>query len=216
VDTTARTPRRSTRRARLVAVGAAVAAAAGIFSGAGAAQANGPVLTGDGGQAWRSYELVNAARAQAGLPALGLTEEANRVATDWAFRMAGDAVLKHNPDLSVQMQGWSLVAENVGVGADSDQLQGAFMASPGHRANILRPEVSVVGLGAVRSSDGRIWVVQVFEQPNGPVQLLNPAPAPAPAQPAAQAAPQPLPAPQNAPVSQNAPQLDRDTRDAAH
>ena len=163
--TTARRPARH----RVLGVVGALAAAVGVVAGAGAAQADTPALTGDGGSAWRSYELVNAARAQAGLPLLGLTDEANRVATDWAFRMAGDAQLKHNPDLSAQLHGWSLVAENVGVGADSDQLQGAFMASPGHRANILRPEVSVVGLGAVRSQDGRLWVVQVFEQPNGPV-----------------------------------------------
>lgn len=207
MDTTARAPRRTTRRSRVLAVAAALAATAGIFSGAGAAQANGPVLTGDGGQAWRAYELVNEARTQAGLPALGLTEEANRVATDWAFRMAGDAQLKHNPDLSGQLQGWSLIAENVGVGSSSDELQGAFMASPGHRANILRAEVSVVGLGAVRSADGRLWVVQVFEQPNHPVQLFGLTP---------QAAPQPLPAPAVADlVGQVAPTVTRDTRDAS-
>jgi uncharacterized protein YkwD len=206
VDTTARSPRatrRTSRRARVLGVAALLATAAGVVSGAGAAQADAPI-TGDGGAAWRSYELVNAARAQAGLPALGLTEEANRVATDWAFRMAGEANLKHNPDLSSQLQGWSLVAENVGVGADSDQLSGAFLASPGHRANILRPEVSVVGLGAVRSADGRLWVVQVFEAPNGPVPFL---------QIAAQPAPAPLPEPA-APVSGPAPLVERDARDA--
>lgn len=201
MDTTARATRRPTRRARARGVAALLAATAavvaGAVSGAGAAQADAP-LTGDGGAAWRSYELVNAARAQAGLPALGLTEEANRVATDWAFRMAGEANLKHNPDLSAQLHGWSLVAENVGVGADSDQLQGAFMASAGHRANILRPEVSVVGLGAVRSGDGRLWVVQVFEQPSGPVAFLQ------------LGTPVPLPAP----ASESAPRVDRDTRDA--
>ncbi|WP_432510048.1 CAP domain-containing protein [Kineococcus sp. SYSU DK001] len=204
----ARTARRP-RRHRLLGVAAAVGAVASVVAGTGAAQADGPALTGDGGQAWRSYELVNAARTQAGLPALGLTDEANRVATDWAFRMAGDAQLKHNPDLSRQLQGWSLIAENVGVGADADQLQGAFMASPGHRANILRPEVGVVGLGAVRSQDGRVWIVQVFEQPNGPVAGFHPAPAPL-AQPAAlPVAAQPLPAPGFA----AAPTIERDLRD---
>jgi uncharacterized protein YkwD len=204
VHTTARSPRaarRTSRGARVVGLVALFVAAAGVVSGAGAAQADAP-LTGDAGAASRSYELVNAARAQSGLPALGLTEEANRVATDWAFRMAGEANLKHNPDLSSQLQGWSLVAENVGVGADSDQLAGAFMASPGHRANILRPGVSVVGLGAVRSADGRLWVVQVFEQPTGPVTFL---------QVAAAAPAAPLP---GAPAPQAAPRIERDTRDA--
>lgn len=203
MDTTARTPR-SARRARLLGVVALIAAAAGVVSGAGAAQAAAP-LTGDGASAWRSYELVNAARAQAGLPALGLTEEANRVATDWAFRMAGQANLEHNPALSSQLRGWSLVAENVGVGSSSDELAGAFMGSAGHRANILRPEVSVVGLGAVRSADGRLWVVQVFEQPSGPVPFLQLA-----QQPSA-----PLPEPAAVPVAaEGAPQVDRNLRDA--
>lgn len=202
MDTTARSPRatrRPTRRTRVLGALTLLASAAGVVAGAGAAQADAP-LTGDGGAAWRSYELVNSARAQAGLPALGLTEEANRVATDWAFRMAASANLQHNPDLSAQLHGWSLVAENVGVGADSDQLQGAFMASPGHRANILRPEVAVVGLGAVRSGDGRLWVVQVFEQPSAPVSFL-------------QVQAQPAPAPQPAPA-EVAPPLERGTRDA--
>ncbi|PRY12067.1 CAP domain-containing protein [Kineococcus rhizosphaerae] len=208
--TPARTAARTTVRRRVLGAVAVAAAAAGVVTGSGAAQADPQSLVGDGAQAWHAYELVNAARVQNGLPALGLSDDANRVASDWAFRMAGDAQLKHNPDLSRQLNGWSLVAENVGVGADADQLQSAFMNSPGHRANILRPEVGVAGFGAVRSQDGRLWVVQVFEQPNGPVAGFHPAPAPAPAQTAAQTAPQALPA-----GGSDAPVLDRGAREVA-
>ena len=199
------TARRPARTRRALGLAAVVTAAAALVGGAGAAHAA-PATTGDGAAAWRSYELVNAARTSAGLAPLVLTEEANRVATDWAFRMAGDSRLQHNPDLAHQLSGYRFYAENVGVGADADQLHGAFMASPAHRDNVLRAQVSVVGFGAVRSADGRVWIVEVFEQPDHPVTPLLPARA---------AAAQPLPAPAGqVAVGSAAPDLQRGTRDA--
>ncbi|WP_432519492.1 CAP domain-containing protein [Kineococcus sp. SYSU DK006] len=206
------TARRPARTRRALGLAAVATAAAALVGGAGAAHAA-PATTGDGAAAWRSYELVNAARASAGLAPLVLTEEANRVATDWAFRMAGDSRLQHNPDLAHQLTGYRFYAENVGVGADAEQLHGAFMASPAHRDNVLRPQVSVVGFGAVRSADGRVWIVEVFEQPDHPVTPLFPAPATA--QPAAAPAAQPLPVPAGeVVVGAAAPDLERRTRDA--
>lgn len=37
-----------------------------------------------------------------------------------------------------------------------------WMGSPGHRANILRPEYRLIGVGQARSASGRYYAVQVF------------------------------------------------------
>ena len=195
----ARTP----RPRRALALAALVAASAGVLVGAGSGTAGASASTVDGAAARRSHELVDSARAQVGLAPLVQTPEADRVATDWALRMAGSARLQHNPDLSSQLRGWSLIAENVGVGADAEQVHGAFMESPGHRDNVLRQDVTEIGLGAVRSPDGLVWIVQVFELPAG-VTAPERSPLPA-AVPVAR----PLPAP----AVQDAPRLERATRD---
>jgi uncharacterized protein YkwD len=49
----------------------------------------------------------------------------------------------------------------VGTGGDVDSLHGAFMGSPGHRANVLNGEYDYVGIGLVRTG-GTIWVSIVF------------------------------------------------------
>ena len=224
MDATPRTARlpRSTRRA--LALAAVVAASAGLFAGAGPAQAGvatavpmaaQAAVTGDGTSAGRAYDLVNAARAEVGLAPLTIGADSTQVATDWAFHMAAGGQLAHNPEMSRQLSGWALVAENVGVGADADQLQGAFMASPGHRANILRENVTEIGVGAVRSGDGRLWIVQVFKLPAGATAPArwSTAPAPAPAvQPFSAPVPAPAPYAEPAPFSP-APAIDRNTRD---
>ncbi|MDQ1375825.1 MAG: hypothetical protein QOJ09_3163, partial [Actinomycetota bacterium] len=42
-----------------------------------------------------------------------------------------------------------------------------LMDSPGHKANILEPKFSIVGMAAVRGSDGLIFITQDFVQTNG-------------------------------------------------
>ncbi len=51
----------------------------------------------------------------------------------------------------------------VGPGGMSPQsVEGAWMASAPHRANILSRAFNIVGIGYVRGFDGRIWAVQEF------------------------------------------------------
>lgn len=223
MDATARTARQPRRTRRALALAVVVAASAGLFAGAGPAQAGigtafpltaQAAVTGDGTSAGRSYDLVNSARAEVGLAPLAIAPDTTRVASDWAFHLAATGALVHNPDMSRQLSGWALVAENVGVGADADQLQGAFMASPGHRANILRENVTEIGVGAARSGDGRLWIVQVFKLPAGvtaPARgSVTPAPAPAP-----DLQPFSAPVPAEAAPFLPAPSLERTARDVA-
>jgi uncharacterized protein YkwD len=58
---------------------------------------------------------------------------------------------------------WRVWGENVGVTPGTiAELQGAFMASPLHRANILNTRFRRVAVGTHRDGDGRLWVTIFF------------------------------------------------------
>ena len=106
-------------------------------------------------------DLINQERQQRGLSPL--TTNSDLVA---GARFQADAIrdagrLFHNPDLGSVTTGWTKLGENVGFGGTVDALHAAFMNSPGHRANILDPVYTHVGLGVVVEGS-RIWVAEVF------------------------------------------------------
>ena len=68
-------------------------------------------------------------------------------------------------DLGPILRGCNLrtVGENVAYGYPSGSaVIGGWMGSSGHRANILNSSYRLLGVGAVRSSDGRWYAAQVF------------------------------------------------------
>lgn len=122
------------------------------------------------------------------------------VARRHAQRMIERGEPYHNPDLQSEVSGWAIVGENVGAGPDVDSVHAALMASSSHRRNILSPELTELGVGAARTADGRVWVVQVYRRP----QTASPAPPPPTSPPPAPAAPRPaaaVAAPTTAPPS---------------
>ncbi|HEX3315257.1 MAG TPA: CAP domain-containing protein [Gemmataceae bacterium] len=46
-----------------------------------------------------------------------------------------------------------------------DDIFDGWMKSPGHRANILKPEFTEIGIGAVRSETGKQYCTQNFGRP---------------------------------------------------
>jgi uncharacterized protein YkwD len=44
----------------------------------------------------------------------------------------------------------------------SADMEAAWMASPGHRENIMNGSYSAAGVGIAYSSDGRVWVAVEF------------------------------------------------------
>ena len=148
-------------RLRLVAVTSVTAAclAAGVVPAAAAA----PTVVPSTGRPVRltSFEhdllrLMNAQRTSLGLQALTITPCAEDFARRWAKVMARRDRLMHNPSLSSLWSSRncgdaSRLAENVGLsGPSAGQLYAAFMASPGHRVNILNPRLRFVGIGSWR------------------------------------------------------------------
>lgn len=102
-------------------------------------------------------------RAQ-GLPALAVADDLVAVARRHSARMVGAARVFHNSALPDEVAGWVALGENVGRGPTVEELHASFMASPTHRAEVLRPGFTAVGVGVVWAGDA-LWVTQVFRQP---------------------------------------------------
>lgn len=105
--------------------------------------------------------LTNAARTQVGVPPLVSDPALAAGARAWSAQMAASGVLAHG---SFAVSGATRWAENVGRTDSADAasaLHAAFMASSDHRANILEPAFTIVGIGVVVDG-GTTWVTQRF------------------------------------------------------
>lgn len=107
---------------------------------------------------------MNAARVAAGLRPYVVRSDLTTVAQAQARRMASSGTLYHNPYLTTAVTNWRWVGENVGYAPDALTLNSAFMASPGHKANILDRDFTEVGVGFVVSG-GRLWASETFRTP---------------------------------------------------
>ena len=102
---------------------------------------------------------VNQARAAAGLPALQVDNELISLARGWTNQMKNgvcgeDKYICHASPISAGLtQDWAKLGENVGTGPDVDSVMDAFIASPGHYANIVDPEFTHIGVGVIRDPD---------------------------------------------------------------
>jgi hypothetical protein len=150
----------------------------------------GPASAGEGGTIKR---LANAARADAGLDPLTRDSALDRLARKWAYKIAADRELSHNPDLAEQVpEGWQGIGENVAMGYPTGaEMHRGWMSSDGHRANILG-DYTHIGIAFV-VVDGTSWGVQVFAKyPPGVRPTATPeATAQAPTAPATTEAPTP-------------------------
>lgn len=110
---------------------------------------------------------TNSSRADHGLRSLAVASDLQRLAQQHAQWMADHQTLGHTSDLGGKVCCWKSVGENVGMGSSARQIFDAFMGSSAHRSNILATRYTQIGVGAARSSDGRLWVDQIFRQPSG-------------------------------------------------
>ncbi|MDH3731578.1 MAG: CAP domain-containing protein [Acidimicrobiia bacterium] len=111
--------------------------------------------------------FINAERAANALEPLSVYYDLVDDGRSHSVAMEEASFLHHNPDLGSVTTGWYALGENVGVGPDVDSLHDAFMASPGHAANVLG-DYNYVGIG-VEQDGPRIWVTVVFMR--GPTGL---------------------------------------------
>ena len=151
---------------RTLAVVGAVTAGVVLVTGQAAASSN-------PGAAF--VAATNQARAAVGLPGLSVSADLTAAATDQAQSMADADALFHTPNLGSGLCCWVMVGENVGDGPSESVIQAAFMASPEHRANILRAAYGQIGVGYVIDKHGTLWVSEVFRRPTGSVTPAAPA-----------------------------------------
>ena len=107
-------------------------------------------------------DLANGARAGAGTPALVESKELTTKAQAWSQHMVDTGTLAHSNLLEGLPAGCTAVAENVGYDWSIAELHDAWMASGGHRANIMNGTYNVVGIGVTQDVYGRYWGTEVF------------------------------------------------------
>lgn len=113
--------------------------------------------------------LVNEERRQHGLSELAADHLLRFAARQHAGRMAEAGKLVHDlegePPLALRVAETGLrfdrVAENISSADNVFSAHAGFMASSGHRANILNPEHSALGVGVIQRK-GQLWIVEDF------------------------------------------------------
>lgn len=117
---------------------------------------------------------VNQERTSRGLGALAIADDLVAVARHHSQDMADHQRLFHNPNLGTEVHGWQTVGENVGTGPSETDVHRAFMGSTVHRDDILSPEFTQIGVGVVWDGN-RIWVTEIYRQPEVPRPAAQPA-----------------------------------------
>jgi hypothetical protein len=122
-------------------------------------------------EAWQIVMLANKARAAAGAEPLEWDPALAAAARQHCLRMAAEGPISHRyggePDVAGRAgqvgAHFSLIEENVAVGPSPASIHNGWMNSPGHRANLLSPDVDRVGV-AVVASRGVLYAVADYER----------------------------------------------------
>lgn len=106
---------------------------------------------------------INAFRAQHHRPALSSSATLSGIASAHASDLARRRALDHKGFRERAATRGTASAENVAVGcADEDCAFRMWSRSGGHRANMLRRDVSAYGLASARGENGRhYWVLEL-------------------------------------------------------
>jgi uncharacterized protein YkwD len=121
----------------------------------------------------RIFDLINAERRHQGLAALTYNPRLDQMAKIQAQNMARFQKMAHVlpeaqlPTLVSRAQyvgyPFGRIAENVALGyPNAETVVQGWMASKGHRTNILNPDVGETGIAIARSSAGGLYYCQVF------------------------------------------------------
>ncbi|NNG35567.1 CAP domain-containing protein [Nakamurella sp. DB0629] len=110
---------------------------------------------------YRVWVLTNGERAKAGRAALKYSDCLEiKYAQPWAAYMARTGDFRHQSLLQGRCAK-DLTGENIAAGyLTPEAVMSAWMNSPGHKENILRPQFSIMGVGVADSTDAyrKYWV----------------------------------------------------------
>jgi uncharacterized protein YkwD len=116
-------------------------------------------------------DAANRERAAAGLHALKWNDALAAAARQHAQLMARENALSHQlpgePPLDQRAAQagakYAMLAENVAIGPDPEEIHDGWMHSPGHRRNILNADLTAIGIGTTRGTGG-LFAVQDFSR----------------------------------------------------
>ncbi len=122
-------------------------------------------------EAWQIVLLANQARAAAGAGPLQWDPALAEAARQHCLRMAAEGPISHRyggePDVGERAgqagAHFSLIEENVAIAPTPATIHDGWMHSPGHRENLLNPQVDRVGV-AVVASRGVLYAVADYER----------------------------------------------------
>ncbi|HTF26532.1 MAG TPA: CAP domain-containing protein [Candidatus Limnocylindria bacterium] len=117
------------------------------------------------------FEALNRERTAQGLSALHWDNALFKAARQHALRMANLNRLEHQLPSESNLEGrlgeagarFGAIAENIAIGPNPSIIHAGWMDSSGHRKNILDPQLTSVGIAAVRGQGG-LFAVQDFSQ----------------------------------------------------
>jgi Cysteine-rich secretory protein family len=109
------------------------------------------------GAAEQLMALANQSRVQNGAGKLQWDESLAAAARQHCLRMAAEGPIAHRYGGEADVAGragqagahFDLIEENVAVGPSPSEIHAEWMQSPGHRTNLLNPEVNRVGIAVV-------------------------------------------------------------------
>ena len=130
-------------------------------------------------ESWQIVALANQARAAQGAGPLQWDPALGEAARQHCLRMAAEGPISHRyggePDLTERAgqagAHFSLIEENVAIGPTPAAIHEEWMHSPGHRTNLLNPQVDRVGVALV-ASRGVLYAVADYAKA---VPVLTPA-----------------------------------------
>lgn len=159
-----------------------LAGAAALLLGAGALAAAPHPNASAGAETARVIELTNAERARVGLGPVTYNPSLTRAAEGYAGVLVSTGCWAHNcgplPELYQRGEaagywGWSALGENLAAGSRSpEETVDAWMKSPTHRAAILNPDYTEVGVAVAYGGSYGIYWTQEFGART--VNLLQP------------------------------------------
>ena len=124
------------------------------------------------------FELLNHERVAHDLPELNWDDALFKAARKHALLMLDLNIMEHQlpgePALDERLTNagarFTYIAENIAAGKDPATIHNGWMHSPGHRANILSPRITAVGIAVVQGVSG-LYAVEDFSQSFGNVSL---------------------------------------------
>lgn len=117
------------------------------------------------------FALANQARAENGAGRLRWDESLAAAAREHCVRMAAEGTIAHRYNGEPDVAGragqagahFDLIEENIAVGSNAAQIHNEWMNSPGHRSNLLSPDVNRVGI-AVVAVRGALYAVADYSR----------------------------------------------------